>query len=250
MLALLLSLFLSINPQETPQPPSPERVTETVLAIKESLAKGEKDDQILRLQAAAEVPSKDVARVLEKTLKNKQPEVVAAAIQGLRWMKHPAALRALQKAYAGNKALRKNDELQLSLIKAIGQHGAVSSIKLLVHEVFALKQPKQREARIFSLGMIRHRDAVEAIFQLIRNTPEKRILSSMGVVRISLMMLTGVDNGPQPGPWKVWWKENQKTFKMAPISHAIPRKILDRWTRYWGLDIITDRRQRREDRGL
>jgi len=250
MLTVILSLALLISPQESPPTPSPERVAEVVKNIEQTLKRGTDDERVRLLTRASDVPSKEVAQVLKSSLKSKSPKVVSAAIQGLRWMQHPAALEALQKAYASNKALRKDVVLRLSMLKAIGQHGHVSSIKLLSHEIYASKNVDLIKVRIFGLGMIRHADSLKALFKLMNSNAPHTVQNSMGALRYSLMFLTGVDKGPKRESWVKWWRDNRKVFKMAPLSKAIPRRNLDYWARYWGIDFISERVTRREDRGL
>ena len=249
MLTLMLSLVLLGAPQEPPQPPSQERVEQALEELKESLKSGTLEEQVRQLTEASELPSKELALQLKKSLRSKTPQLVEAAIQGLRWMRHPTALEVLQKAYGREKALLRDESLHLALIKAIGQHGDRSSTKLLSHEIFAHKNGKIVEARIFGLGMIRHKDSLEAIFKLMSSNVPKKVQQHMVLLRTSLMLLTGQDKGPRMEEWQDWWREHEKGFEMGPRSDSIPPKILDRWTRYWGLEYVTDRGPRREDRG-
>ena len=252
MLPLMLSLLLLGAPQDPPkppEPPSPERVEQALEELEESLEHGSVEEQVRRLTEASEVPCKEMALQLRKSLKSKSPKLVAAALQGLRWMRHPSALEVLHKAHASEKSLLRDASQHLALIKSIAQHGDKSSIRLLSQEIFAHKDGKIVQAHIYGLGMIRHKDSLEALFKLMSSNAPKKVQQHMVLLRTSLMMLTGEDKGPRMEEWQDWWREQEKGFEMQPRSKLIPRKILDHWTRYWGLDYVTERGPRREDRG-
>lgn len=249
MLPLMLTLLLLGAPQDPPEPPSSERVEQALGELRESLEHGSIEDQVRCLTAASEVPCKALALQLKKSLKSKSPKLVAAALQGLRWMRHPSALKVLQVAHASEKSLLRDASHHLALIKAIAQHGDKSSIRLLSQEIFAHKDGKIVQARIYGLGMIRHKDSLEALFKLMSTNAPKKVQQHMVLLRTSLMMLTGVDKGPRMEEWQAWWSAHERGFEMQPRSKLIPPKILDHWTRYWGLDYVTERGPRREDRG-
>ena len=71
----------------------------------------------------------------------------------------------------------------------------------------------------------------------------------MGSFRLSLMVLTGTDQGPSATPWQRWWNANKKSFVVAPTRGELPRPIVGQWTEYWGLEDGYGRTRRREDRG-
>lgn len=217
-------------------PPDPAVVEATLEKLEAAYSSKEVPEIVAAFEAARPVLDKQVIREVARGMKHKAPEVQAAAIETLRWMKHPAALDALHNAYERNKPLMKDDELSTRVLKAIGQHAAPSSLEVLEDNPFGTTYHKAVQARIYSLGRIRTDDALEATFKMMNKAGAGRRGNNNRYVnefRVSLTVLTGVDRGPRREDWVAWWNDNKRTFEVAPDLPNIPKEIRRKWFRYW-----------------
>jgi len=245
-LLILLPLLLQDTP---PEGPSPETVRATVERIETALAAEEREPKLAALMDAREVPAPEVVDALTGALGDDDLEVVDAAIQGLRWNRHADALETLHRTAKRNRALRKDDDRYAALLKAIGQHADPSSIDVLAKDVFGRRHYGTRRACILGLGRIRDPRALSELLDLMKGAKQETVDLYAEDFRLSLIVLTGTDQGPSSAAWQRWWKENRKTFELSPTLPRLPRAEHERWTVYWGLPRDYGRAERREDRG-
>jgi len=250
--ALLVAAVPGAAWQARPQA-SGDRAAEVAASVRAALGSGSRETLRAALQAAIEVPDKVVVQAVEQGLAAPDTGLVIETLQALRWIQHPRALEALHRA-AKDRKLRTNPELAGPLYMAIGQHSDPSSIEILVRDPFEVRPPPGMQARILALGRIRTKASLEALMELLAltypgGTRERELKPWMEDVRLSLVMLTGVDQGPQPELWERWWRENRKTFDPQRVTPVVPRALLERWDRFWGTIGEGTRTTRREDRG-
>lgn len=246
-LSLALLTFCAL-PQET-DTPSTDEVKATVEAVEKALSKGETADRIAALSEASSVPDTAVAKAVSKALRDKDESVQKAALESLRFMDHPEALKALHDCYKKNTSLRKNDSLSGVLLKAIGQHGDSSSIKVLADSPFSTVNGAAIRARILGLGNIRDKRSVEELVGLMKKISRRKIEPFMGEFRLAMVRLTGQDEGKSVDLWMKWWNNNKRTFKVAEVAPKMPRRDQENWDDYWGNPRRRERSQKRGDRG-
>ena len=249
---LLTTTALVLSPpsaQEEREAPDPARVEETVEALEDALRSKDPDEKKRTLASAREVPDPRVAKAVGRALKEKDTEVRSAAVQALRWMPHESALDLLERTFETDREVKKDEAYAAELLKAIGQHGSPSSIDLLAKNPFDTPSYPAVQARLLGLGMIRTRESVEALLSLMKSSSQKNVDRYMGDLRLSLMVLTGTDQGPTSARWIRWWNDAKKDFEVAPELPELPRTTMRRWAGYWGLEGKYGRKKRREDRG-
>jgi len=249
MLSLLLAVPLVLCQDDSVQVPDPKLVAETVERLEKALKSGEKREKTGALDEAGKVLAPEVVKAIARGFKDSDPEVKQATIQALRWMDHPDALGTLHRTFKTDRAIKKDEELQASLLKAIGQHASVSSIDLLADDVFGTIEYGPIRARLLGLGRIRSKESVEALIGLLKSTNQRTVDRYSGDFRLSLMVLTGTDQGPNSTAWIRWWNEHRKEFEVSAERPKLPRAETMRWTDYWGLEEDHGRTKRREDRG-
>ena len=247
---LLLCLLLAVAPlqDETPAP-APERVSEVVQSLKKALAGKEKEPKTRALHEAGRVPAKEVVVAIRRAFRDEDPEVEQAGIQALRFLEHEDALDALHALLEKDRTVKKNPELVASAWKAIGQHANPRSVRALAKEPFDAKNGPATRARLLGLGRIRSTESLEALLGLLKSTTPRTVERHMRDLRMSLMVLTGVDQGPNAQSWLRWWRDHKKGFEVAPERPRLPRTETERWLDYWGLEEDVGRTKRREDRG-
>jgi HEAT repeat protein len=254
MLSLILSAFLLATPQEgAPQPvaPTPEQIAEVRDALDQAYRSDDPERIQAALDAAREVPDRVVVRKVLKALGDKRSEVRLAAITSLRWLTHPDALTALHKLARERKTI-KDPATMAAVLRAIGQHASPSSVAILARSPFEPDDHACRRTRVLALGRIRTRTSLEALLGILAQTNPRgdaRIKPHMREVRLSLMILTGLDRGSSPALWEEWWRDNRKTFEISPEPPLLPRDLRLLWDGFWGLPQDYARVRRREDRG-
>jgi hypothetical protein len=243
MLTLLLTAVLLApvpvedDDDEKIRPPDPAVVEAMVDRIQAAYAEKDTNEILSAFTAARAVLHKDVAKEVAKGIKKKDKNVQKGAIECLRWMKHPEALKALHDTCKRNKTLMKDDDLAATVLKAIGQHGDPGSIDLLCDNIPPPGKNRILQACVLGLGRIRTDASLEAAIGLMRKTgPRGRRASSnvhIGDMRTTLVVLTGVDNGPRMDAWIEWWNDNKKTFEVSAKMPEVPKDVLRRWQKYW-----------------
>ncbi|MEW6072799.1 MAG: HEAT repeat domain-containing protein [Planctomycetota bacterium] len=259
MLEIPLSLLLlspSLPPargEDEPPPPDPALVEAAAGRLASAYAAGEESEIVAALRAARAVVAPPVIDEVAKGLKRKSEAVRDGALAALRWMDHPSAVDALHDAYLRNRAFATDDAAMAALLKAIGQHGDPRSLKVLTDHPFQPTDFRAVQARILGLGRIRTNAALEATVEMmnkaggVRRGGDQRLL---GEFRLTLVVLTGTDQGPRHDDWIAWWNEHKRTFEVATELPDVPRELRRRWFEYWEIpDPRAPRRGDREGRG-
>ena len=246
----LLPLLLFVAPAfaQTPTPANAETVEKTITALKDA-SKKPVDERVAVIRAAADVVDVKVIKEVASGLRDRDDAIKTATIEALRFMQHPSALDALHNTLKRDKKLRKNAELHAALIRAVGQHGSPESIDLLVDNLFAGDDYGVIRARIAALGNVRDKQAVDALFRLMKSGGRRRVQPFMKSLRLSLMVLTGADQGESQDLWHSWWNNNKKTLEVAQKEPRLPAKDQRDWDRFWGRERTYQRNKKRGERG-
>jgi hypothetical protein len=247
MLELLFALSLTLSPSAPVQ--SAEELETARTALTTAFKQGEAEDRVAAIGSYGRVADPVVVDWVSKGLGDKTPAVRDAALDALRWSTYPTALEELESFYKREKKLRKDPEFGPQLVRAIAQHGNAKSIGLLAKDALSDREPKLSNARILGLGHIRDPKSVEALMGLMKKAGRNRTQPYMDDFRMSLMVLTGTDNGKSQEAWIAWWNDNKKGLVVTPVAPELPKKMQYKWNRYWGIESKADRGRRREDRG-
>jgi hypothetical protein len=256
MLHLLLTALLTFAPAaQTPPttpPPDPAAVKAAVAELTQAFAKGKSPERIEAITKNSKVVDAAVVKCIVKGLSDDDMKVQGAAIDALRYMQHPDAFTALQdllKRDKTEKKIEKDVELYTKLIKAIGQHGNKASVPLLAENVFGSTEYKVAEARVLALGNIRAKESVEELIGMMRTAGREKVQPYMQTFRMSLMVLTGVDQGASQDSWTTWWNEHKGDFKVPAAAPPLPKEMQMRWDYFWGNGLTYERNKKRGDRG-
>jgi len=252
---MLVELALSVCAVTAPLAPTlqdgvdAERVERARAELKEAFQKG---DAEARLKAIADhrlVADEKVIETIAKGMDDEDQRVAIASIDALRYAEHPAALEELHKACKRDKKLRKDEALGPRLFKAIAWHGDPSSVELLADDPFSTKGADFVRARIFGLGRIRDPKAVEALMDMMNKVGRNKVDDWMDDFRLSLVVLTGADEGKSVEGWTRWWNDHKKDLEVSPEPPELPRLMQVRWNDYWDIRTEYERDERREERG-
>ncbi len=251
MLSFALALALVVpgvaQDKKKDTPPDPKRVEAAVETLEQALKAKEPNERAAALRDASEVVHADVIKVVARGFKDDHRDVRAATIEALRFMDHPDALELLHKTYKKDKSLAKDEELFGALLRAIGQHGSKDSIKILADNPFKNPTRHALTARIFGLGNIRDERSVEELMGMMKKVGKTN--AYMEEFQLSLMVLTGTNQGKSRDAWTKWWNDNKKTFEVPEKLPVLPEGHRYRWDRFWGLYHVKGRNTKREDRG-
>ena len=256
MLTATLSLTALLLAQApAPEKPSDEKIEATLADLKEAYENGEIVTIANALERASQVPDKKVVKAVSRALKDKRPEVRSAALSSYFYLDHPDALATLHKLAKDRKWMKDRDTAAATL-RAIGHHGDPSSLKVLTKGHDQTPDHAPMRARVFGLGNIRDKGSVDALIELMslgaRNgnpRANRRYAYLDKDFRLSLILLTGVDQGTNPELWAKWWRKNKKDFQMSAKPAPLPKSLRYQWNRYWGRDMGYARDKQREDRG-
>jgi len=233
MLQLLLATMLTCSaPHETP-PQDPQRVKAAVAELEKAFKEGRSAERIKAIHDGEPVVDAQVIRWIAHGLQDHDAEVERAAIEALRFIDHPDALKELQSSAQRDESLRKDPELYAALLKAIGQHASPSSIPLLKEGLWSVQDRSVIQARILGLGQIRTEAAAEALIGLMRTGGRAVIQPFMEDFRLALAVLTGVDQGRSQDLWTTWWNENRAKLKIDPRPPTIAKPLQRAWDSYW-----------------
>jgi hypothetical protein len=251
MLNVLVAAVLSVAAQEPPSPVDPKRLEQALSELEQAFGEGTAQDRLTAMQRHGSLADPEVVEWIERGLRDHDATVRDAAIETLRFLAHPDALKALEAAYRRDgKRIRKDDvAAYAALIKAIGQHGAPGSIDLLTDDIWEVRDHPVIQARIFSLGHVRSEKSVDALFGLMKSGGRDRIQPFMGELRVALMVLTGADQGESQDLWIAWWNDNKKDLAVSPELPKLPKPVAQRWAYYWGEGQLDERGTKRSDRG-
>jgi hypothetical protein len=218
--------------------PTSEQVSAAVAGLKSALASKESAQRIAALRGAAAVPHADVAKAVAPALKDSDADVQVAAMEALGSMRAPEALKELQRFESSHKKLREDARLYSTLLKEIARHGSESSIEVLSKDPWENTDATVVRARIFGLGNIRDKKAVEALLSMMNlaNPLPGEDSPFMPDFRIALARLTGTDQTTNKSMWQKWWNDNKKEFKVAAEPLEIPAELQAKWDEYWATD--------------
>lgn len=251
LLASMLLAWVPGAPQDPPRDgaaPDPKAVAAAVAELDTAFQKGKTPERVQAIENAARLADPEVVARVAKGLEDGDPAVQSAAIEALRTIVHEGALSALHGAAKTNKKLRKDPELHAKLLKAIAQHGDVSSLSLLADGGLQ-GEPKVVEARILAIANIRSKRSVEELVGLMRVADRGKVEGCMGHFRLALMRLTGADHGTSLDKWTAWWNASKKGFDVASEPPLLPADLQRRWDLFWGNPLDYSRGTKRGDRG-
>lgn len=254
MLHFVLTALLAVAPVQDPQAPAPDpaAVKAAVAELTQAFTKGKTPERVEAITKNSKLVDASVIKCIVKGLADEDAKVKGAAIDALRYMPHPDAYAALQdmlKREKTEKKLDKDVDLYTKLIKAVGQHGNKASVPLLADNVFGNTEFKVNEARILALGHVRAKESVDALIGLMRTAGREKVQPYMGTFRVSLMVLTGADQGASQDAWMTWWNDHKNEVKVAASAPALPKDMQMRWDYFWGNEITYERNKKRGDRG-
>lgn len=239
------------KPKTTLQPPliitenpTPDQVKVAVQRFQDAYKAKNVDLIAATIEQNGGVVSDKVVHELGRALRYKDRKVRMYSVIALGWSPDKHALRQLHRMYRREKKLGKTDEgLFAELLKAIGRHGARDSIKVLSDKPFKYHSLESSRARIYGLGNIRHKDAVEALIKGMRLTGTKGPRSARGFYtdtprampefNVALTVLTGVSLGPNQQAWNSWWNDNKRKLRVQPERPQVPQTVSRTWERYW-----------------
>ncbi len=224
------------------------RVLKALQQLEQANASGSSSARVQAIRSAAEIADERLVTQVAKALRDADRLVVEAAIEGLRFCEHPAALKALHGALKGGVKLKDDAELAVKVIRAIGQHAHASSVRVLTEDVFETKGYGAK-ARILCLGRIQSRESVAGLMSLMRVVGAQEAREFMEEFRIALIVLTGVDKGESQAAWTAWWNDNKRTFELPGEPGLLPKPLLMRWNAFWGLEEVRERSTARDRRG-
>lgn len=250
MIQILATLAL-LGPVNLQDPPAPEaqRVKAAVAELEKAFKDGETAVRVKAIENGAQVVDAQVIACLSKGLRDRESQVQKSAIEALRFMNHPDALKALEQTARQDKKIAKDVDLFTALLRAIGQHAHPSSIAILADDVWAVPDNGVIQARILGLGRIRANAAVEALFDLMKVAGSLKMQPFMDDFRLALMVLTSADQGTSQELWQRWWNENRSKLKVAPQAPELPPMLQRKWNYYWGLYTREERQRKRSERG-
>jgi len=239
-LLLLAGLFAAapVQDKKDDKPElDPKRIEAAVAELEAAFKDGKSaDERVAAIKKNYEVTDARVASAIEKGLKDKELAVQTAAVDALGRMPHPDALAALHKFYKSEvKRLRDDDKLMPLVIQSVGRHGSESSIELLSDDLFMQRTFPAIKARVWSLGNIRSKKSVEALFGMMNKAGTQKVNDYMQMFRVALWRLTGTDNGPDCQMWLAWWRDHEKDFEMSKEPPKFPEDVEKHWNEYWGI---------------
>lgn len=247
----LVGLVSSARAQkEEKKGPDPKKVEATLTDLKKGMAQREVPLRIQALNRAAEVEHEKVIDLIAKEgLRDKDMEVVRYSVDVLGLMQHDEARLALESFLKRNKRIREDPEAFAGLVRAIGRHANPKSITPLTKDLFAVREREVVQARILALGNIRDPKSVKELFGLMTSVDRRKLNPHMDELRMSLMILTGVDKGESPERWIDWWNDNKKKIEVSSKAPKLPQQMQRRWDRFWGNEQMYERAKKRGDRG-
>jgi hypothetical protein len=235
-LAALLLLAVPAFSQGAADGPTPEEIKAAVAACKEGLKAKEPAERSAAIEAAAKVDADAVADEIAAGLRDKEDSVRAVAMRALGSMHSKDALKELHRAAKGaDKKLQENAKLYATLLRSIGLHGDKSSVEVLAEDALKNLDAEVVRARIYGLGNIRDRAAVEKLLDMtnLGNPLPGEDSPFMPDVRVALARLTGTDQTTNKSTWQEWWNKNKDGFKVSEAPPELPAELQRQWDEYW-----------------
>jgi len=243
----LLALWLPARASE-PQVDA-QRVKSAIVELDKAWKSDSAAERARAIQANGDLPDPEVVKLVARGLRDKELDVQRAAIEALRFVNHPDALKELQALAHDEKSPKKDPQLLALLLRAIGQYGSASSLHVLGDELGSAQDPQVLQARILGLGRIRTREALERLIEGMKLATAQRGEAAMPDFRLALAVLSGVDQGGSQAAWQNWWNENRAKLKLDEQSPALPRELERKWKVYWGEMQGDLRPRKRSERG-
>lgn len=217
--------------------PDPKLVAAAVSEIETALKDAKTpEEKVAAIKKNTAVLDAKVAGAIEKGLRDKAAPVQAAAADALGCMPLPEALEALHKFYKSEvKRLKDDQALMPVVIKAIGRQANEKSVDLLSDDIFMQRTFPAIQARVLSLGNIRSKKSLDALFAMMNKVGTNQLDTYMETVRLALMRLTGTDQGPSSQAWMTWWRGAEKGFDISKVEPKLPEAQAKAWDEYWEL---------------
>jgi len=206
-------------------------------------------DRVRAIQANGNVPDPEIVKLVARGLRDKAIEVQRAAIESLRFIGQPEALKELQTLAGDERPFKKDPQLHAALLRAVGQYGSSSSLHVLGDDPWSVADEHVLRARILGLGRIRSRESLERLFELMKLAGAQRLETLMPDFRLALVVLTGVDQGNSESNWQNWWNEQRSKWKVEDAVPKLPRELERKWKDYWGEEESDYRPKKRSERG-
>ncbi|MHC4847948.1 MAG: hypothetical protein ACYTEG_05770 [Planctomycetota bacterium] len=226
-------------------------VDEIVAELKDAF-KG-KDETVIEpvIRDAGSVENDEVVKQIARGLRYRSLAVQKASIETLGKMKSASALKELHKLYWGNRQLSKNAQLFPMLLKAIGRHGDVSSIKVLMDSPYRNLTLDSGRARLMGMGRIRDDKAVEELVKLSRKSGGRQRGSGVesswrGAFKEDfhavIVILSGEDYGRGDEDLEKWWRAwRQKKAPRVPAERPqVGEEYTKRFEGYWSENYYKD----------
>lgn len=255
LLALALSLQQPPPPPAKEAPPAVEREptpAEAAAAIAEAF---KADDApliqgVLKKQGRIADPA--VVNAVAPGLKHADPAVRQAAVEALRFNPCPAATEVLLKQ-RNNKRLLDEPAVCEAYMYALGQKRDRRALPLLKDGLVATGDTngKVMTAKLYSLGRIRDKESCEILMDFL-NSAVLKVEKYIVEVRMSMAVLTGMDQGPERKDWLRWWSDNKTKLKILDEEPPLPDGAAKRkWTLLWmsAEEIAAEREARRSKSG-
>lgn len=214
----------------------------------------QKDPALRRdaLTRASAVVHPKVIKAMTAAFKDSDPTVRRTLIELFGTMTHADCLTALRKydSQVGRKLKKaKEHETRVGLIRAVGRHTDPGSLNWLLRGALDEDEFSLRQARIYGAGRLRTKDALRGLFKEMGRVDPRRVKNRMRELRPALIWISGVDKGNNAENWLAWWRENQKSFVVAPKPPKLTGQMAAEWRRFWGEAPEYERPTKRTDRG-
>lgn len=248
VLLALIALWLPVRADASAQA-DPQRVRSAVAELERAWKSASAGERVRAIQANADVPDAEVLKLVARGLHDKELEVQRASIEALRFAGHPDALQSLQALARDDKASRRDPALYAALLRAIGQYGSATSIRVLGEDFWSVQDQHVLQARILGLGRIRTRESLERLFELMKTGGPQRVEPIMPDFRLALVLLTGADQGNSQAGWQGWWNDRRAQFKVEERLPELPKDLQRKWGVFWGELQGDERPRKRSERG-
>lgn len=185
-------------------------------------------------------------------LKHADVAVRVAAIEALRFNLAPAATELLLKQ-RNNKKLLDEPTAWEAYTYALGQKRDKRALPILKDGLVATGDTngKVMTAKIYALGRIRDKESCEILMDFL-NSAVLKVEKYMVEVRLSMAVLTGMDQGAERKDWLAWWSDNKAKFKPVAEEPPIPDGAARRkWAVLWAspAEIAAEREARKKKDG-
>ncbi|MEE8104615.1 MAG: hypothetical protein V3T86_03675 [Planctomycetota bacterium] len=221
--------------------PSNGQVEEAVDAIAAAFKSKDEGAKIEAIETYAGLIDSRVVRAMARGLRDRSERIQIQTADMLGWQKHPEGLKQLHRFFRRKSDIHKHERIYAHTLKAIGRHGDESSIQVLAKSPFKGLTLASGEARIYGIGNIRHKDAVEALIKGMRlagegrrrrgwNSDSNRFLAAF---RVNLASLTGADEGLSREGWQHWYRKNKKDIAVARQRAEMKAELKAMWEEYW-----------------